>query len=478
MANIQVTHDTDPNNARSESCVAINPNNLEQVVSASKKFTNIQTYDFTLATQYSSDGGQTWNDSAGLAMPDFTLMTDPTLAWDDLGNIFLVGLTGDNPPYVDFIGIVVYKSTDGGKTWSAPNPIHYSTGDDKQWAAGDGNPASPYHGHVYAVWDNNISPGGGMSFARTTDHGATWTGAGAGTPAGGIIQTGTFYPEIDVSQNGTVHVVSIGGNQIEMITSTDGGNSFQPTAPPATGITTLGDRLPLFHSVPVFPGGTFRVITDPTVCAYGEIVMVAWADYREGISRIYYARSPDGGRTWTTGPYGQPLVKSPFPSNFQHFFPQIVAEPNGVFGCVFYEFGPKPAKMLIDVILARSFDGGASFSYLTLTGRPWDPTVNAPLAHGYQDQTFIGDYMGLAASAQGFRPVWTDTRTGIQELWTDLVPDVNPFIRTPDGTTYVMAGGAPIYVEDCAVFPGGCNPVLDVGNLAGFPPATDRPHLP
>ena len=26
------------------------------------------------------------------------------------------------------------------------------------------------------------------------------------------------------------------------------------------------------------------------------------------------------------------------------------------------------------------------------------------------------------ASAKGFYPLWTDTRTGIQELWTDIVP--------------------------------------------------------
>src|SRR5690348_16707986 len=36
MSNIQVTHDADPNNARSESAIAVNPNNPSQVVAASK----------------------------------------------------------------------------------------------------------------------------------------------------------------------------------------------------------------------------------------------------------------------------------------------------------------------------------------------------------------------------------------------------------------------------------------------------------
>ena len=37
--------------------------------------------------------------------------------------------------------------------------------------------------------------------------------------------------------------------------------------------------------------------------------------------------------------------------------------------------------------------------------------------------TFIGDYFGIDASREGFYPLWTDTRTNIQELWTAIVPE-------------------------------------------------------
>ena len=231
MANTQVTFDGNPNNARCESSIAINPNDSMQIVSASKKFNNIQTYDFTLATEYSIDGGQSWQDSAALAMPGFTVMTDPTMAWDDEGNIYLVGLAGKNPPTWDTIGIVIYKSSDGGKTWSAPDMIHQSTGDDKQWCAADiSSPA--YTGRVYAVWDDN----GSIDFARTKDHGATWVGAGAVPQAAGspIISDGSVYPEIDVSDDGTIYIVSLLGNDIVLHVSTDGGDTFNGAASPAT----------------------------------------------------------------------------------------------------------------------------------------------------------------------------------------------------------------------------------------------------
>jgi hypothetical protein len=135
MSNIQVTHDTSLDNARSESSLAINPNNTQQIVAGSKKFINYHTYDFTLATSYSIDGGLHWNDSAPFALlAGWTGISDPAIAWDDSGNVFLVGLAFNNPPGATIIGIAIYKSTDGGQTWSPPNLIHTSPGDDKQWA--------------------------------------------------------------------------------------------------------------------------------------------------------------------------------------------------------------------------------------------------------------------------------------------------------------------------------------------------------
>jgi hypothetical protein len=72
-----------------------------------------------------------------------------------------------------------------------------------------------------------------------------------------------------------------------------------------------------------------------------------------------------------------------------------------------------------------STDNGQTFSErVTVTENPWDAAVDAPFSHGDPQVTFIGEYFGLDASTLGFFPLWTDTRTGIQEIFTAKVNEV------------------------------------------------------
>ena len=414
MSNIQVTHVADLNNARSESAIAINPNNPLQIVASSKSFRDIHTYDFTLGTQFSIDGGLTWQESPQ-PLPlgsDFSILSDPTVTWDDVGNVYLLGLSAEDPPGDNRIGIEAYKSTDGGKSWAHLQPrVHASGADDKQWVAADGNPSSPFHGRIYAAWDGN-----GLQFARSKDHGASWVGAGTDTNTGTSLANSSFAPEINVAANGDVYIVFVNGSQIQFVISRDGGDTFSAPITAASGITSLGSPDATHF------GAHFRSGTLATACAFGQTVLAAWADFRGGVSRIFFARSLDSGVTWVTPASGQPMLTRPIASNVQHFDPQIVCDSNGVIGCAFYEFGPKPTALLIDVLMAESNDGGVSFDDFVVTDSPWDPGIDAPFAHGDPSVLFIGDYFDIAASDGGFYPLWTDTRTGFQDLFTAIVP--------------------------------------------------------
>jgi hypothetical protein len=190
-------------------------------------------------------------------------------------------------------------------------------------------------------------------------------------------------------------------------------------------VRSLRGHLPQTNGWPHFDKAKFRVITIATSCAgQAGVVVVAWADMKEGHSRIYYRRSMDRGVTWEGPPNGQPLLPQVDFGDMHCFHPQIVSTTaTGVIGCSFYTFGQwHPNAYRIHVQLTASWDDAKTFpNIMTVTDQPWDPLVNAPLSHGDAAVHFIGDYFGLDAGEEEFALLWTDTRTGVQELFCDVV---------------------------------------------------------
>jgi hypothetical protein len=167
---------------------------------------------------------------------------------------------------------------------------------------------------------------------------------------------------------------------------------------------------------------------------------------REGRSRIYYRRSDDKGVSWQGPASGQPLLPSVNYGDFECFHPQIVCTTaTGVVGCSFYVFGKwrgiPPAQQQrrgargasqgaeaedptyrIHVQIAGSWDLGKTFPQVVrVTDMPWDPLVKPPFSHGDPLVHFIGEYFGLDAGDENFAVLWTDTRTGMQELFSDVI---------------------------------------------------------
>lgn len=465
-SDVQATQ-SQTNQSRSESAVGINPLDRSNIIAASKKFIDPTKYHFTVAAVFSKNDGTTWTEATLPKPSSWDGMTDPVLAFSHLGHAFLVvePLRFD-PNDITVTGIQVFRSTNGGQTWSQPQSLiegrPVDGNDDKSWVACDrsNNPAT--HGRIYVAW----GVGGALRLARSLDGGQTWHGAG-NLPAGANVPgtNDAWAPETTVDYNGIVHVVwhVPGQSTIKYTRSTDGGETFEPQKAIVTGVTSFTGNLPQTGSFPEFPNAKFRVLTLATGCALPRgRFLVAWADMRDGIARLYYRMSDNGGVTWIGPANGQPLLPW-FPANngLYHFHPQLIATESGVVGCAFYEFGLKGGGYKIDTRVAGSFSQGDAFDLLTtVTDDPWDPAVNAPLSHGNPNDTFIGEYFGFDADDETFAVIWTDTRTGVQELFYDRVgtsktdiPEIFKGISAEvfggvaqDGGGFIIVGGKIIKV--------------------------------
>ncbi len=451
--------------SRSESAIAMNPNDPANMVGASKKFIDPSIYLFRLGPIYTFDGGNTWHESTLPMQQGWDGMTDPTVAFDDFGHVFLVGeplrfnqAQAHSGGDITGLGMVVYRSSDGGKTWDAPTTLTTTTSDDKQWVICDNNPGSPHHGNVYVAW----AAWGPLRFARSTDHGATWRGKGQDPPGSSLVSF-AFAPDLSVSPDGTLHILwhDDASDTVMYMRSTDGGNTFQPMSTVVQGLVSLRGHLPITDGWPHFDDGRFRVMTLVTSCSGdGGVVIAAWADMREGRSRIYYRRSLDHGVTWQGPASGQPLLPLVTYGDTHCFHPQIVTTGTGVVGCAFYTFGLEQGNHVIRVQLAGSWDEGATFSqFVTVTDRSWDPLINAPAVHGDPNVDFIGEYFGLDAGEEDLALLWTDTRTGVQELFSDVVrtkkiscPHIPELVSeilfgvTQDGGGVIIVGGKVVRV--------------------------------
>ena len=296
LKNIQVTHGTSLNDARSESVVRIDPANPMRIVGASRKCKDIAAYDFTVATVYSSNGGRTWQDSAAAATPGWSGLSDPALAWDDTGNVFLVGAairtrrrsTMSGPPPTNRPTAANLERAD---------LVHASAGPTRSRGPPATAGAPPFTAGLHRLGGLRRAP-----VCTELDHGNTWIGAGT-DPAGSV-----FGPAPSLLRwrsrgrrrlrrrtrptQATNHDACVRGRRRQL----------HLVASPATGITRARGRR--FRRGSRRAGRCSRRDLSGLHDAHGLRVR---DDRGRGVgrlpgrrSRIYYARSTDGGTSWST----------------------------------------------------------------------------------------------------------------------------------------------------------------------------------
>lgn len=389
-ANIAVSS----NPAQNEPSIAINPNNPDQeVVGANEE----KTGNPWLGSYNSSDGGLHWTTREiphNGNLSKYSFASDPSVVFDNQGHLYYSGLAFN----IDIRNVAVdgsvfvSRSLDHGGTYN--QTILVSTGsvsvfNDKPYLAVDRS-SGTFSGRLYVSWTRfTSSTTSDIMISESGDNGATFS-----RPL--VISSSSLnqgsVPIVGLS--GEIYVVwsDLSHNDTVIVKSTNGGTSF--SAP-----SIVSSYVPLPSPL---PNGLFRVNSFPTASVddTNGNVYVAWSDYSDHNATIRFTRSTDGGKSWSTS-----IKVNDNNTGNENFFPWISLS-SGRIAIIFYGAKLDPANQLVDVYFTSSTNNGTSFSAsIRVTSSSFDPNVYSPTG-----QSFVGDYIGIASSANFSQVVWTDTR--------------------------------------------------------------------
>jgi hypothetical protein len=404
---------------RSESAITINPNAPAQILAASNAISSAGTQ----AMFYSSNSGATWGQTALSLTTGDSFHSDPTADWTSDGSAWsmTIGINSSGSK----LHMRSYKSTTSGSTWAFDATYSGTqTATDKEQLWVDHSATSAFKDNLYSCWHNN-----------NTGYANRRTAAGWGSPikVTGTESTGTpIGCDVKTNSGGDAFVFwpTTGNSKIVVAKSTTGGASWGAGKVVATtfdsydiGIPSMDSRRALIYT----SGGAYK-------SGATNNVYVSWVD-QTGVtgcnspanepgtnaastckSRIWFARSTDGGTTW-----GTPVMINNQASLNDQFNQWLAVDPNnGKIGIMYYDTVGDTTRKKTNVYYQSSSDGGVTWSAaLKVSTAQTDETVA-----GADSGNQYGDYNGLTGYLGNFFPSWTDRRSNAkEEIWTAPIVD-------------------------------------------------------
>jgi hypothetical protein len=365
---------------------------------------------------HSTNGGLTW--TQGNLTSTYGVWGDPCLVFDGRGYLYFGHLSNPPSPGYWIDRIVVNRSTTGGSSWNSGVGVGFNPpvrAQDKEWIAADMT-TSPYRHNLYMAWTEFDSYGSTsptdstrILFSRSTDAGVTWAAPLRLSEHGGdcVDEDNTVEGAVPaVGPNGEIYTAWSGPLGIMFDRSTDGGLTFGNDIFVTTQPGGWDFGVPGIYRCNGMPVTACDVSNSP----YRGHVYVLWSDQRNGLgdTEVFLIKSTDGGTTWgSTRRVNNDLTAT------QQFFPWMtIDQSTGYVYAVFYD-RRNTVGNATEVWVARSTDGGETFSNFRVSQSAFTPTPGV----------FFGDYTNIAAMNGKVYPIWMRLDGSTLSVWTALVTD-------------------------------------------------------
>jgi hypothetical protein len=390
QANVDANGNNILGDAANECSISVDPTDGNKMAIAWRQFNDVTSNFRQGGWGYTTDAGITWTFPGVLENNVFR--SDPVSSSDEIGNFFYLSLQSNVQQ--SFFCDDLWRSTNGGQSWTLLSGERGAGGGDKEWFTID-KTGGPGHGFQYQADDGINCSGGGVQFQRSTDGGVTWQ-----TPV--TIPNSPVYGTLDVDSNGNVFLGGE-GNTFYCVRSSNAqiGNQT-PTFDQVTPVNMGGDIVGGGINPAGLDGQLFLAIDRSGGPTNNNIYMLASVQPTgaNNGTDVMFVRSTDGGLTFSA-PHR--INDDPVNHNKWHWFGTFSVAPNGRLDAVWYDTRNA----------ANNTDSQLFYSYSTDGGVTWSPNVAVSDSfnpfEGYPNQSKIGDYITIVSDEIGGNVAYSAT---------------------------------------------------------------------
>jgi hypothetical protein len=324
-----------------------------------------------------------------------------------------------NIPAGGFGQIEIWRTHDGGNTWSGPvivSPDLTDITDPNNPACGTGGvlqqssvPAIGPNGEVYVAWQRgpHLGPTGTSAqimVARSLDGGVTFN-----------------TPVVVANINSMRNDPPVGYNRDRI-------NDHPRIAVAASGTFKGRVYVTYYSALAPVTAGAISLCPSPPL-PLGSLCRAQ----RLTSSQVFLSSSDDLGSTWTPG---GTVAAAPPPTGLKRWWPVVNVEPSGTVDVVYYESQEIPvdsnpfctirvggglrrrgtANSLVNTFWAQSLDGGATFQSAPFPLMMSSATSNW-CTTGSNIRPNFGDYIGATFGGNKVLATWGDGRNGVPDTF-------------------------------------------------------------